>query len=168
MLCRGGRKLHWYLTLCAEKQRKFHAPKIAATYSEAVDMLLSNHVLPLGQHDDARAFREKHLYFEEVDLVYRQYLPQIDALFDKFSGRFTLPGDEPWMSFQEYMDMVIVSGLTSEEGFSKTAARPCFVNAMMVVENELTTTAHKQMTRVEYYEAVSSARRCCHRPTVAF
>ena len=84
MLCRIGRKLHWYLTPSAEQQRKFHAPKIAATYSEAVDMLLSNHVLPLGQHDDARAFREKHLYFEEVDLVYRQYLPQIDALFDSW------------------------------------------------------------------------------------
>ena len=64
------------------------------------------------------------------------------------------------MSFGEYMDMINASGLITET-FSKNAVRPCFVYSLMIVENELTTSAYKQMTPVEFYEAVSDDRLSC-------
>jgi len=91
-------------------------------------------------------------------MVIRRYKKKLDALFAKHAGRHVLPGDKPWMSFEEYTELITASGLCSNE-FSKSATRPCFVDALMLAENELTTTAHTEMCHVEYYEMVRSPQR---------
>lgn len=74
-------------------------------------------------------------------------------------------GDKPWMSFGEYMDLINASGLITES-FSKNSTRPCFVYSLMIEENELTTSRYKEMTPVEFYEAVRSLALLCARTYV--
>lgn len=52
---------------CGRPQKKFLNTNEAESYPEAVEMLLKNHILPLGHRVDAKKFRETHLCVRQRD-----------------------------------------------------------------------------------------------------
>ena len=98
----------------------------------------------------------------QVDTFIKSNMRGFRALFAKHSGRFSLPGRKPYMSVEEFLDMLTGAGLFDQE-FAVVKARVCFVSAMAMVPDEQRTTKHREMTFVEFLEAVC---RCpmSHRP----
>ena len=86
-------------------------------------------------------------------MVFKRYLGSLHKVFEAFSGKHVLPGDERWMGFDEFIDLLETSGLISDR-FPKQSARPCFVQSTMTVVNEMTTTAYTEMHFVEFLEMV--------------
>jgi len=59
----------------------------------AVNKLLHEHVLPHGvKVEHPHVFREKQLWREEVDLVFRRHHTKLAKVFDMYAGRFCRPG----------------------------------------------------------------------------
>ncbi len=70
---------------------------------EAVKLLFEKNVLPFinkfDQSDvpyilkfDSHDWRVKRLWNEQCDQVYRYYMQAFKAIYEKYSGKYTLPG----------------------------------------------------------------------------
>lgn len=91
---------------------KFVASGECKSVTAAVRKLLDEHVLPyvsrpdhhelcadasgrssrLAKWDDSTRFREDVLWCQEVDLVYKRNLVELQDLYARYSGRYKLPG----------------------------------------------------------------------------
>ena len=59
-------------------------------------------------------FRKQVLWTEENDLVYKKYLPIVQEIYRKYSGRETLPGQRRFMCLDEFIDLVTACGLIDD------------------------------------------------------
>jgi hypothetical protein len=62
------------------------------TPSESVDKIFTDHIVPIYGKMDCHAWRLQYLWNEPCDIILKKYLSLIQALFKKFSGRYTMPG----------------------------------------------------------------------------
>lgn len=72
---------------------KYFKSKTSPTVFDAVKLLFNNSVFPFIQKFDCHDWRLKRLWNEECDFVYKYYMTALKALYEKFSGKYTKPGN---------------------------------------------------------------------------
>lgn len=102
---------------------------------------------------DIDAWRWKRLYNEKCDLVYKENKTQIQAIFDKYSGREALPGEKPFMSLSEYTELLTQAGLV-DDGLVSRDVQYSFVRAESTPLDETTTWEDTKMHFLEFVDAL--------------
>jgi hypothetical protein len=118
-----------------------------------VRLAFENHFLPYFKHFDCHKFRREKLWNEECDNTYKRFQKVLTALYTKYSGRYALPGAQKYMSLDEFMEMIINSGIV-DDSFGTREISPLFNLSMMTQKNELDFDRHYNMIPVEMIEAI--------------
>ena len=115
---------------------KFVQTKVCSSNAEAVEKLLTEHVLPASDMKTQKVFRDGHIYTEAVDVVLRRNLGSLESLFSQYSGRFNVPGEKGSVSYAEWNDMC-VDGRLLDEGFIDRHIRVIYVKSIATCIDEL-------------------------------
>lgn len=86
-------------------------------------------------------------------MVYKENKNQIQAIFDKYSGREALPGEKPFMSLSEYTELLTQAGLL-EDGLGSRELQYSFVRAEATPLDETTTWEDTKMHFLEFIDAL--------------
>lgn len=132
---------------------KYFKTSIVVRHSDAVARMLEDHCLPSMRQYDSNIFRNERYLCEEVDNVFRAYLPIVRYLYTTNSKRHVKPGVKPFMSLQEFQDICTAANLCNER-FTTREIDIAFNLAMMTQVNELDNDRHFQMVFVEFLEAL--------------
>ncbi len=109
---------------------KYIKTGICKSISEAVELLFTNHLDKFFAEFDSNIFRETKLWQEECDKVVKRNMLSIKLVFQRYSGRLSLPGQQKFMSLQEFSDLVLDSGVVNER-FGEREIKPIFSVSMM-------------------------------------
>jgi hypothetical protein len=71
-------------------------------------------MMPFMESIDSNKWRWEKYICEDVDLTLKSYLPILKAVYGQFSGRKTKPGMKPFMSLDEFEDLVIQAGFVND------------------------------------------------------
>jgi hypothetical protein len=134
---------------------KYLRKKVVATPSEAVQKLFEE-MWPILSKYDSNTWRWERYICEDVDLVYKAHRPILESIWSRYSIRMKKPGQKNFMCLEEYTDVVTNSGLVNEF-FVARETDLCFNLAMMTQIDELSNDRYREMTFVEYLEALGRA-----------
>lgn len=70
--------------------------KEVASESEAVQMLITNHILPNCTQINCQAFRDNRYWNEECDNIFKSHYPFFEHLYVSRSGSHKLPGEKKY------------------------------------------------------------------------
>ncbi|CAG9323140.1 unnamed protein product [Blepharisma stoltei] len=133
---------------------KFLKSGQATTASEAVYIMLNNHIKPNLSHILADKWRFSRYITEEVDNVLKANVSLLKAVYAKYSKLKVKPGQKPFMCLQEF-DGICIEGQLLTETFTARETNMAFNLAMMTQPNELDYDRHLQMSFIEFLEAIS-------------
>lgn len=71
---------------------KYFKTGICASVYDSLDKMFSENVVPFCSKFDSHKFRKDHLWNEDCDLVFKRNLNAIKTLYNKYSGKYALPG----------------------------------------------------------------------------
>ena len=136
--------------------------KICKNISKSIKKLVNECIFPsILTHKlndissyNSNAWREEVYSCEDVDLILRAYKVILECVYQKYSGRKTLPGCKKFMCLEEFVDLCRDSGLGNEK-ISPREMNYCFVQAMMTQVDEYYKKRHFEMNFVEFLEAFS-------------
>ncbi|CAI2365652.1 unnamed protein product [Moneuplotes crassus] len=132
---------------------KFIRNKICDTFGEAVKKIYDEHLKEFFEKYDCHKWRTTYLWNEHCDYVFKRYMPAIKKVYEKFSGRFALPGATKYMSSEEFFDLIDIIGVVSDD-FGQREISPIFNCSMMTQKDELESDRHINMTLIEFIEAI--------------
>ena len=76
-------------------------------------MLIDN-ILPYIDNIDSNIWRWKYYICKDVDIVFKRYLPILKSLYEKYSGKFNVPGTKKTMSVNEWENLCNEAGIWNE------------------------------------------------------
>jgi len=79
--------------------------KIVKTQSEAVVKLMSDHMLPYFKKFDCHKWRVDNLWNYPCENVFLKYESILSRLYKKYSGKYSMPGRQDFMSIEEFIAM---------------------------------------------------------------
>ena len=123
---------------------------------EAVESLLTDHMLPRLKELCSDSWRTEKYLCESVDVTLKAHKQIFDCVYKKFSGRKALPGQRPFMSLEEFRDLCTIAGLVNDN-FSTREIDVCFAQAMMTQVDEIFKKRHIEMSYIEFLEAICRA-----------
>lgn len=85
---------------------RFYKSKESKTITEAVEKMFDIHVSKFTRTFDCHLWRSRVLWSEPCDIIFKAYMPVIKMLFKHFSGKYTMPGFAPFMSLEEFTDLI--------------------------------------------------------------
>lgn len=135
---------------------KYLRKKVVQTPTEAVERLVNVDMWPILFKYDSNRWRWDYYICEEVDLVYKAHKPILDNIWTRFSVRLKKPGQKNFMCLEEFSDICTNSGLINEF-FVAREIDVCYNLAMMTQVDELNNDRFREMTFVEFLEALGRA-----------
>ncbi|CAI2375065.1 unnamed protein product [Moneuplotes crassus] len=132
---------------------KFFKTKESPTQVEAVERMFINYILPFTSKFDSNKWRMEQLWNEKCDYVYKRYLIQVKTVYEKHSGRFAMPSATRYMSFEEFFDLICLSGVV-DDTFGQREIGICYNLSMMTQRDEIDKDKHLNMVLVEFIEAI--------------
>jgi hypothetical protein len=66
---------------------------------------MDSYLLPVMQKYNSDTWRWDKYICEEVDIVLKAYLPILQAVYKKYSGKLCKPGQKPFMCVEEFNDL---------------------------------------------------------------
>lgn len=139
-------------------EQKFISNHIVNNIVEAVEKLLSDHLLPyIKAHEPfffPQKWREERYWTEDVDAVYKSYLPVVQALYKKYSGLKTKPGQKSFTCLEEMQKLATEAGILNDNLVERDVVA-AFSLSMMTQVDELQSDRIFQMSFVEFLEAVA-------------
>jgi hypothetical protein len=142
---------------------KYLRKKVVSSPSEAVQKLLNEDMWPILSKYDSNIWRWDRYICEEVDLVYKAHKPILESIWSRFSVRMKKPGQKNFMCLEEFIDICTNSGLINEY-FVAREIDVCYNLAMMTQVDELSNDRFREMTFVEFLEALG---RACEQASMA-
>lgn len=140
-------------------QAKFVASGICKNFSSALDMLITNHILPFAERDDRVRFRNDYLLTEVVDKVVKRNLLVLERVFKAHSGTENLPLEPVTMCLKEWIDVCEASGL-SDAGLNERPTKLSYCRSKVLDINIFSDNAtYKKMSFLEFVEAVVRAAK---------
>ena len=133
---------------------KFFKTKQTREQSEAARRFFEEYALQFMEPFDAHKFRVEKLWNENCDRIFKLYMPVVKGLYDKYSGRYSLPGQAPFMSLEEFTQMVTDSNVI-DENFGAREVGMLFSVSMMTQVNELDSDRHLHMQFPEFIDAIA-------------
>lgn len=149
---------------------KYVRNKLCKNVHKSIKKLMEDHILPsIANYQNntvnsmnSNWWRDTLYLCEEVDLVLKCYKSILDPVFQKYSGRKTLPGCKKFMCLEEFYDLCKDSELLTDSICNREVSF-CYVQAMMTQVDEYYKKKHFEMNFVEFLEALS--RVCDMRDT---
>jgi len=135
-------------------EQKYLGSGQVSTYADAMNMLMDESVKPFIAKFNHHQFRPDRYWNEEVDTVYKSYLPIIRGIYKKYSGQKTLPGQKKFMCLEEFNRMMSDGGLYSDNCGERDATI-AFSLGMMTQLDELNSDRIYQMQFFEFLEALA-------------
>jgi len=121
----------------------------------AVVAFVKGYLLPYAIRDHAESFRSRHkLYAEEVDLVYRQYLDNLEVVFDTYASFETFDAAEKTMPLQQYVEVIDAANLVANEDVFRFI-KYSFVYSQRTIVDEMVSDDHKRLSFLEFLEALA-------------
>jgi hypothetical protein len=139
---------------------KYIRTKQCQSYHEAFTRLYNEHLSNVMSKFSSQKWRLQNYWVEEVDWVLKTHKTLLVALFNKYSGKNTLPGKKRFMSLEEFRMLCNDAGLVGEK-FATREIDVCFCESMMTQVDELYSKRHLEMNFVEMLEALSRAVDLC-------
>jgi len=136
--------------------QKYIGNGLAATYKDALDMLVNESVKPFISKFDHQKWRIERYWNEDVDCVVKSYTPILKGAYKKYSGLKTLPGQRKFMSLEEFNGLVSSMDLLTD-GLGERDATLYYSLAMMTQVDELGSDRIFQMQYIEFVEALARA-----------
>jgi hypothetical protein len=109
--------------------------------------------LPYFKTFDCHKFRRERLWTEECDNTIKRFSKVLTTLYDRYSGKFALPGAQKYMSLDEFYDMISSTGVL-DDSLNSREISSLFNLSMMTQKNELDFDRHFNMHPVEMIEAI--------------
>jgi len=138
--------------------QKFLTSGIAANFPEAVEKVLNEHLIPyintMDQYFLPQKWREERYWNEDVDTVYKSYLPIAQSLYKKYSGMKTKPGMKKFACIEELQKLAVDAGILNDNLVDRDIVI-CFNLSMMTQVDELNSDRIFQMVFVEFLEALA-------------
>jgi NLR family CARD domain-containing protein 3 len=109
--------LEVFIRLCQTKYMKNGAggPEIKS-WGDCLNAMLNNNVLPYFKQFDCHAWRKKHCWVEEIDLVLKHSLTYLKQIYQKNSGRFMAVGTNArYMSVTELTELLTDADIFNDE-----------------------------------------------------
>jgi hypothetical protein len=100
---------------------------------------------------DDNQWKETVYWCEEMDELYTKYYKFIEYLYKLYSGLRTAPGRTPFMSLEEFKNIVMDFGFENSIPLSEVPV--CYNLAMMTQEDEVDSERCAEMSLVEFMEA---------------
>jgi NLR family CARD domain-containing protein 3 len=132
---------------------KFLKNKICKNMVEATEKIYKEHLKKRFESYDCHKWRTTYLWNEHCDYVFKRYMTAIKKIYEKFSGRYAMPGATKYMSSDEFFDLVDLIGIV-DDSFGQREVIPIFNCSMMTQKNELDSDRHINMTLIEFIEAI--------------
>lgn len=137
---------------------RFVRNKICKNAAEAFDKFCNENLLEVLKSYDNRISRTDEIMVEDVDYFIKAHKVIFEALFKKYSGRKSVPGQKPFMSLEEFRLLCSDTGIT-DETFTTREIDVCYSQAMMTQIDILYKKRHLEMNYVEFLEALCRAAR---------
>ena len=138
---------------CRIAKTKYVKNKICANMVEAWEKIYNDHLKSRFETYDCHKWRTTYLWNEHCDYVLKRYLPAIKKIYEKFSGRYAMPGAPKFMSSDEFFDLVEMIGIVNDN-FGQREVLPIFNWSMMTQKSELDNDRHINMTLPEFIESI--------------
>ncbi|CAG9313733.1 unnamed protein product [Blepharisma stoltei] len=135
---------------------RFLRNKICSNIADSVQKMIDDHLIKNMIPMDTNIWRNEKYLCEEVDLVLKAHKPILDAIYKKYSGKKTLPGQKVFMCLDEFRNLCNEGGLVNDN-FASREIDLCFNLAMMTQIDELYKKRHIEMSFVEFLEAICRA-----------
>eukprot|EP00359_Climacostomum_virens_P009598 CAMPEP_0204913250 /NCGR_PEP_ID=MMETSP1397-20131031/11196_1 /ASSEMBLY_ACC=CAM_ASM_000891 /TAXON_ID=49980 /ORGANISM="Climacostomum Climacostomum virens, Strain Stock W-24" /LENGTH=869 /DNA_ID=CAMNT_0052084449 /DNA_START=77 /DNA_END=2683 /DNA_ORIENTATION=- len=135
---------------------KYLRKKVVTSPSEAVQKMLTEDMWPILSKYDSNKWRWDRYICEDVDLAYKAHKPILDNIWSRFSIRLKKPGQKNFMCLEEFTDICTTSGLVNEF-FVAREIDVCYNLAMMTQVDELNYDRFREMSFVEFLEALGRA-----------
>lgn len=139
-------------------EQKYITSGTITSYAEAVEKILNDHVLPYihlnDPHYNAQKWRETRYWNEGCDTVYKSYLPVVQALYRKYSGMKTKPGQRKFTCVDEINKLVTDAELLNDTLVERDIV-VLFNQSMMTQVDELNSDRIFQMSFIEFLEALA-------------
>ena len=132
---------------------KFIKTGICTNAFDAVQKLFTDHLDPFFSKFDSHKWRQDKLWCEECDLVYKRSLTAVKAIYQKYSGKYAMPGAPRFTSLDEFVQMVTESGVISDQ-FGEREISPVYALAMMTQKDEIDSDRHMNMVFAEFIDAI--------------
>ena len=84
------------------------------TYAEACERFYETYGMPFFNKFDHNPWRMERYWNEPVDYIYTKHMKIVMNVWEQFSGKKTVPGKKPWMSQEEYRNLIIRTELDKE------------------------------------------------------
>ena len=136
--------------------QKYANNGITEGYANSLKMLMDQSVVPMISKFNHHKWRVERYWNEEVDTIYKSYLPVFRGIYKKYSGERTLPGQKNFMCLEEF-NKLMVDGELFTEHYGDRDAILAFSLAMMTQVDELYSDRIYQMNFVEFLEALARA-----------
>ncbi|KAK3236710.1 hypothetical protein CYMTET_53166 [Cymbomonas tetramitiformis] len=137
--------------------------------SESVDMLVERHLIPSLCPEsvlDPNTFREKRLYFEEMDIVFTEHCALFQAVFDLYTkkGCKKRYANLPMEGFLLFLEEAALLG--NATGMSKREYKLVFIKSQMAVVDEIKQRSRAiTLTFVDFLEAMGRTADWISMPT---
>jgi hypothetical protein len=138
--------------ICRIAISKYYKHGDATSESEAADMLIERHLEPYANVEDPSSFRHNILYCKEVDEVFKDHLPFIKMLYDKYSHSLK-PGQKPIMTFSDYEKFVAHYEFL-DHGYTERAVHFAFCFSQEIEHDEMDTIKHTTLNFPEFIECI--------------
>ncbi|CAI2387670.1 unnamed protein product [Moneuplotes crassus] len=135
------------------------------THSQAVKKLFEEHFLEHMVKFDCNKWRVEKLWNQQNDEVLKKYYKQIKSVFEIYSGKHTKPGKPKFSSIEEFLNMVMSTGVLKNGSIGVSEMGAIFNVSMMTQIDELNYQRHLEMYLLEFIEAICRfAARCTDIP----
>ncbi|CAI2363827.1 unnamed protein product [Moneuplotes crassus] len=135
---------------------KYYKSKLVETPFEAIYNLWTLHLIPIFKKFDCHKWRLENLWNVECDEVLVKYKSILKDIFDRYSGKYTIPSKPKFMSIEEFIYLINDSGALRYEVGQGSSSIGCQFNlAMMTYVDEINSDKHLQMFYYEFLEAIS-------------
>ena len=135
---------------------KYYKSKIVLTQSDAISKLCEENLFPFFKTFDCNQWRLDNLWNNECEETLTKYMPILQKLYNKYSGKFSKPGKPNFMSIEEFITMINDSQVLINESAVGTGELGAQFNmAMFTQVNQVERDRHFHMMFVEFMEAVA-------------
>jgi hypothetical protein len=149
-------------------EQKFITSGTTTSYSEALQRILNEHVLPYIKQNDslfnANKWREERYWNEKCDIVYKSYLPIVKSFFKKYSGLKTKPGQAKFCCLEELV-LIAKEAQILDDNLVDRDLIVIFNQSMMTQLDELNSDRIFQMNFLEFLEALARIAEVCSYPS---
>ena len=138
-------------------QLKFIASGVASSMPEAIELLLTQHVLPRASRLDTMGFRRDMLYRSEIEQAFLPFIDPLTFLFTRYTKKHIGVKRKPHMDLKEFAFFFTMADFV-DKSFTVQNLHFIFNASRMMVVDEMddrTTHKYKFLTWTDFLEALA-------------